>query len=148
MKSITIIYFVVLAITLFITAYAAPSKSEIQSSHKPRKYDEMKHVFVNFLIDVLSTIRKNIANDDEVLKGIERLQLKFWHIILNQFLGKMVANSDDSIGKTLFSAVIAFFTQILKAAENKYNLNQGDPVNELNKESLPIPAIVQILMSH
>lgn len=138
----------VLATTLFITAYAAPSKSEIQSSNKPREYDEMKHVFVNFLIDVLSTIRKNIANDDEVLKGIERLQLKFGRIILNQFLGKMVADSDDSIGKTLFSTAIAFFTQMLKAAENKYNLNQGDPVNELNKESLPIPAIVQILMSH
>lgn len=146
MKSVTTIFFVLLAITLVTTSYAAPSKLELQSSHQPREYyNEMGHIVVNFLIDLLSTIRKNIENDDEATKGTPQVQLKLARKML-QFFGKQIATSDDKIGQTIFNAVNAIFSPLLKAAET--NLNQRDSLDEFNQESLPIPAIVQTLMSH
>ena len=62
MKSVTIIIFLAMAITLFSTAYAASSK--LQSHKRPCEYNEMGHIFVNFFIDLLSTFRRNIENDD------------------------------------------------------------------------------------
>ena len=145
MKSVTFIFFVVLAITLVTTAYPAPSKFELQSSHQSREYNEMGQIVVNFLIDLLSTIRKNIENDDEAAKGTPQLQLKLARKML-QFFGKKIAASDDKVGQTIFNAANAIFSPLLKAAET--NLNQRDSFDEFNQKSLPIPAIVQTLMSH
>lgn len=142
MKLFSIIFCVVLSIILFSTAHAAPGKFELRGSQQSRKYNEMGHIFVNFFIDLLSTIRKNIENDDEASNGIQRLQLNLFHKLL-QFFGKQIVSSDDKIGQTIFNAFNAIVSLVLNAAETK--LNQED-TDEFSQESLPIPAIVQTLM--
>lgn len=140
MKSITIIFCVVLSIVLFSIAHAAPSKLELQGSQQSHEYNEIGHILVNFVIDLLSTIRKNIENDDEGAKGITQVQLRLIRKIL-QFVGKQIAASDNKIGKTIFNVANTIISLVLKDAETK--LNQGD---EFSQESLPIPAVVQTLM--
>ena len=116
MKSIIILF--ALIIIPFTAADATPIK--LQSSPQSlfrradfQSYKTTKITFLNFLIDILSTMNKNVQNHDEISKG-----LSFPHLFITVFrklfsaVRKDIVDPNNELQQIFFN----FFNTVLSVA--------------------------------
>ena len=132
MKSIFIL--TSLAVLLFNTVYAAPTKVHKYPQlpfHRAdfQTYKATKLNLLNFILDVLSTISENLKNDEKFSKG-----LSYPHLLMT-LLGKLIsgarkdtADPNDILTQTLFD----WFNTILSMAAK--DIDDGSVQNKITHQ--------------